>query len=98
MGDTILRSAVVKAKTAAIKRNIQSDILEENQKKIKKLQQYMKDSKGENVTALKSQLGKEEQLVNGIGNILKEIMEYMNAACSDFEQLDQHYASEKVEK
>ena len=98
MGDLKIQSAVVKDKSGRIKKNIQSDILDKNKNTVKKLKQCMKDSKGETVTVLKSQLDKEEKLVNEIGYILKEMADYINMACDDFEQLDQRYASEKVQK
>lgn len=96
MGNITLQSVVVKAKTASIKKNIQSDILNDNKQKIKKMKQYMKDSKGKNVTALNEQLDKESQLVNGLGDLLTDIMEYIDIICDDFEQLDRNYAGKKV--
>lgn len=98
MGDLKIQPVVVKARTGRIKKNIQSDILDKNRNTVKKLKQYMKESKGETVTVLKSYLDKEEKLVDGIGCILKEMADYINMACDDFEQLDQRYASEKVQK
>ncbi len=97
MGDITIQSVVVKAKTAAIKRNIQSDILNDNKKEVKRLKQYMKDSKGKTVIALKKQLDKEEQLINGIGDVLMDLVEYMNTVCDEFDQLDQKYASRKIQ-
>lgn len=96
MGNITLQSVVVKAKTAAIKKNIQSDILNDNKQKIKKLKKYVKDSKGQNVTALKDQLDKESQLVNGLGDLLTDMAEYIDMVCDDFEQLDRSYAVKKV--
>ena len=98
MGDLKIQPAVVKARTGKIKKNIQSDILEKNRNTVKKLKQYMKESKGETVTVLKSQLDKEEKMVNGIGYILNKMADYISMACDDFEQLDQRYSSEKVQK
>lgn len=96
MGDIRIQSVIVKAKTAAIKKNIQSDILDENKKKVKKMKQYMRNSKGKTVIALKSQLDKEEQIINIMGDMLTNLAEYMNTMCDDFEQLDQKYASGKI--
>lgn len=96
MGNITIQSVVIKAKTAAIKKNIQSDILDDNKQKIKKLKKCMKDSKGQNVTALKEQLDKESQLVNGLGDLLTDLVEYIDMVCDDFEQLDRNYAGKKV--
>lgn len=97
MENVSIQSVIVKAKTATIKKKIQSNILNDNKKKIRKLKQYMKESKGKSVTALKQQLGKEEQLVNGVGDVLTELVEYMKTICDDFERLDQQYASKKIQ-
>lgn len=98
MGDLKIQPALVKARTGKIKKDIQSGILEKNRNTVKKLKQYMKESDGEMVTALKSQLDKEEKMVNGIGFILNKMAEDISMACDDFEQLDQRYASEKIQK
>lgn len=98
MGDLKIQPAAVKARMGRVKKDIQSGILDKNRDKVKKLEQCMKESKGETVTAVKSQLDQEERLVNEIGSILKEMAEDIRMACDDFEQLDQRYASEKIEK
>ena len=81
MGDITIQSIIVKAKTAAIKKSIQSDVLDENKKRVKKIKQSISKPKGESVTALKQQLDKELQLVNGIGDLLTDIVEYVDAIC-----------------
>lgn len=96
MGNITLQSVVVKSKTAGIKKKIQSEILNDNKKNTKKLKQYMKNSKGQNVDALKSQIDKETQLVNGLGDLLADMVEYIDMICDDFEQLDRKYAAEKL--
>ena len=93
MGNIILQSVVVKAKTAGIKKKIQSEILDGNKKNTKKLKQFMKNSKGQNVDALKEQMDKESQLVNGLGDLLTDMVEYIDMICDEFEQLDRKYAS-----
>lgn len=98
MGNIKIQPVFVKAETNSIQKKIQSDILEKNRKTITKLKQYMHESKGENVKALKKQLDKEEQLVNGLGDILSDMMDYISMACNDFEQLDRGYASGKVQR
>lgn len=97
MGNIILQSVVVKAKTAGIKKKIQSEILDANKKNTKKLKQFMKNSKGQNVDALKEQMDKESQLVNGLGDLLTDMVEYIDMICDEFEQLDRKYATEKLD-
>lgn len=97
MGNIILQSVVVKAKTAGIKKKIQSEILDGNKKNTKKLKQFMKNSKGQNVDALKEQMDKESQLVNGLGDLLTDMVEYIDMICDEFEQLDRKYAVEKLD-
>lgn len=97
MGNITIQSVTVQAKTNAIKKSIQSDILVDNKNKIKKMKQCMKDSKGENVTALKVQLQKEENLINGLGDVLTNLVEYIDMICDDFEQLDRNYAAKIVQ-
>lgn len=97
MGNITIQSVVVQAKTAAIKKNIQSDILADNKSKITKMNQSMKGSKGDNLTALKVQLKKEENLINGLGDVLTDLVEYIDMVCTDFDQLDRNYAAKKIQ-
>lgn len=57
----------------------------------------MKESKGETVSALKEQLNQEAKLVNGMGDLMMELLEYIDQACNDFDQLDKKYASRKIQ-
>ncbi|MCI8507148.1 MAG: hypothetical protein HFJ06_01100 [Lachnospiraceae bacterium] len=97
MGNTKIQLLIVKAKTSRIKKHIKTNILNYNKTKIKSIKQCMKDSKGETVSALKSQLDQEAKLVNGMGDIIMELLEYIDQACNDFDQLDKKYASKKIQ-
>lgn len=97
MGNTKIQLRIVKAKTGRIKKHIQTNILNYNKTKVKNIKQCLKDSKGETVSALKEQLDQEAKLVNGIGDIFIELLEYIDQACNDFDQLDKKYASKKIQ-
>lgn len=98
MGNTKIQSQIVRAKTGQIKKYIRTDVLNYNKTKVKSIKQCMKDSEGETVTALKSQLTKEEQLVNGMGELIVELLEYIEHVCNDFDRLDQKYAFKKIQE
>lgn len=97
MGNTKIQLLIVKAKTSKMKRQVKADILNYNKTKVKSIKQCMKESKGETVSALKEQLNQEAKLVNGMGDLMMELLEYIDQACNDFDQLDKKYASRKIQ-
>lgn len=96
MDNLIINQTELRLSKAAVKAMINSEIINVNEAYHDKLKNAFRNSKGEYVEKIKLQVEEEYKMVSELARLYQEILEYIQEAADQAEELDRIRAKEKL--